>query len=862
MIISSKRDGRPTGILYPPGMNRPLALLLSLAVCVPPAAARPFDEERAALAAANKWDTEKPKYRRDREADIERVSLELEPDFQTLSFKGKVTHAFKVLAPELGELTLDARGLDILKAADGGGKALDFDHTGDKLKVRLAKALKAGERGAVRIEYSGAYHQGMDGAFLFKPDPRYPGQDELMYTQGQPETNSQWAPLYDYPNERASSEIVIIAPDGLTAVSNGKLASKEPGARPGTTRWRWVQERPHVSYLMAVYVGRYGRVDDSAKLGERAVPVSYYVPKGLEEDAKATFAKTPAMLTFFSEWLDSPYPWDRYDQIVNYRYGGGMENTAATNIGERNLRDRRAMLAEDTDGLIAHELAHQWFGDLVTCKDWSHIWINEASASYFQALWAQKDKGEDEYLWDLRGKGRRYFGEAGAYLRPIVSERYKHPWDVFDNHTYQKGSYVLHMLRRELGDARFQAGWRRFLRDNKDTVADTEDLRRAFEETTGRSFAEFFAQWVHGKGHPDLKLALAYDAKEKKLSLTANQRQVKKGQPAFKLKLPLQLAGGKTVVAELSEEDQTVSWDVSSRPKWVSVDPGLAVLAELELEWPEDMLFAELASGPTGVGRARAAETLAKKGSSKVVSALGDCLKKDPFWGTASTCAEALARVGGRDAVAALAAGASRKEARVRRAVAGALGGFTRKPEALEPLKTLAIGALRLPESRGLLEPRLNDESWHDAVAAGALDGLGRLRDQSLLPLFEQWMGPGRSIYARDAALVAYARAADTREGASDPLTLILETETDHYVTGAAMNALRVLGDPRAIPALSRVMARMPEGAAARVPDSISSIREGKKGRLEELSSQIDEFSKKLEKLEKRLDDAEKKKKG
>ncbi len=856
-------------------MNRPLALLLSLAVCVPPAAARPFDEERAQAAAANKWDTEKPKYRRDREADIERVSVVLEPDFATLSFKGTATHTFKVLAPELAELTLDAKGLDVAKAFDGNGKSLDFDLTGQKLKVKLAKTLKAGERGSVRVEYSGAYAQDTDGVFMFKPDARYPGQTDLLYTQGQPETNSHWAPLYDYPNERAASEVTVIAPDGMTALSNGKLASKEPGPRPGTTRWHWVQERPHVSYLMAVYIGRYGKVDASAPVGEKTVPMAYYAPAGREADAAVTFAKTPAMVTFFSEWLGEPYPWDRYDQVVNYRYGGGMENTAATNIGERNLRDKRAMLTDDADGLIAHELAHQWFGDLITCKDWSHIWINEASASYFQALWAQKDRGEEEYLWDLRGKARAYFAEAGSYRRPIVSDRYKHPWDVFDRHTYQKGSYLMHMLRRDIGDARYQAAWRRFVRDNRDTVADTEDLRRAFEETTGRSFAEFFGQWVYGSGHPDLKLTLGYDYKDKKLTWSLEQKQVKKGQPVFKFKLPLQLAGGKTVVAEVTQENQDFSWE-APRPKWASVDPTLAALAEYDLAWPEDMLLAELADGPSGVVRARAAETLAKKGSPKVVAALAECLKKDKFWGTAVVCVESLSKTGGEASLKALAAGAAHKDARVRRVVASALAGFTRKTEALEPLKALAgdeswqvqaealraIGSLRLPESRGLLEPRLNDKSWHDAVPAGALEGLGRLKDPSLLPLLESWMGTGRSIYARSAALDAYARTAEGKDGAYDPFVQMLETETDSYVTDAVASALRTLGDPRAIPALSRLAARMPEGRSGRMRDLIDSIREGKKGRLEELSSQVDEFSKKLEKLEKRLEDAEKKKKG
>ena len=265
---------------------------------------------------------------------------------------------------------------------------------------------------------------------------------------------------------------------------------------------------------------------------------------------------------------------------------------------------------------------------------------------------------------------------------------------------------------------------------------------------------------------------------------------------------------------------------------------------------------------------------MAKKGSPKVVAALADCLKKDKFWGTAATCAEGLAKTGGKAALDALVAGAGHKEARVRRAVANALGGFTRKPEALAALKTLAadeswhvqgdalraIGSLRLPESRGILESRLDDKSWHDAVAAGALDGLGRLKDVSLLPVFEKWMGVGHSIYARDAALVAYARAAESKDGAYDPLVLILETETDHYVVRAVMDALRTLGDPRAIPSLSRLLARLPEGSATRVKDAINDIREGKKSRLEELSGQVDEFSRKLEKLEKRLDDAEKKK--
>ncbi|MBI5630888.1 MAG: M1 family metallopeptidase [Elusimicrobia bacterium] len=830
--------------------------------------------ESGAWAKPERFKSAGPRFRRDREVDILHIKLEIALDFQKQSFEAAVTQRFKALGPGVNRLELDAQGLDIRKVTGARGEKLDFEVLPEKLVVHFPKALAAGEEGSIRIEYAGSpRHMGLH---FFKADERYPGQPDMVWSQGEAEENRFWIPLYDYPNERVSTEVVATVPEGFTAVSNGKLLSQGPGPKPGTRAFHWLQERPHVAYLVTLSAARFVPVALSAPEPGKGVPMTVWALPGQEEDAKRTFARTPDMVRYFSELLDAPYPWEKYDQVLVYEFFGGMENTSATNILDRALLDSRASLDHDSDDLISHELAHQWFGDLVTCKDWSHIWLNEGVTSYFQALWKRKDKGADEFAYDLHQKAQRYFGEHGSYQRAVVTERYEIPMDMFDAHTYNKGAWVLHMLRMELGEDLFWKSFKRYLRERQDSVAETEDLRRAVEETTGKSMLQFFNQWLYGPGYPFLLIKEEWDPIGKELKLRVIQKQAKDGMPVFRFKLPLQFdKDGKKVVAEVSKEEESFSWPLGSRPRMIRLDPEQSLLAEYKLEFPEDMLISALREDLSVSGRLRALSALGKLPSPKALAAIGQCLLKDPFWGVAAACAAELGKIGGPKALAALKEGARSKHSKVRAASASALGQFLRQEEALEAVKPLAgkdpsyrveaaalaaLGSLRLPQSRALLEPKLGDGSWDQAIRRAALSGLGRLKEEATLPLLQDWAGPGKPALARSAALGALAEAGEGKEPVRDFLAMVLETEEDRVVRGAAIRALSSLGDPRANVSLSKIATRDPSPEVRRgAEEAIENIRQGKKGRIEELSKQVDGLVEKLDRFEKKLDELQKK---
>ncbi len=817
-----------------------------------------------------------PKYRRDREVDIRHVRLEIEVDISSKTISAIAIHRFTVLKPELDHLALDAKRLDVKKVTDGKGKNLDFETGEEKLTVHWAKPLPAGAEAEIRIEYSASPDP--MGLHFFKADPRYPGRPDMVWSQGEAEENSFWIPLYDYPNERSSTEVLATVPEGFAAVSNGRLISSgtAPG-KPGRVVWHWLQERPHVSYLITLSVGRFARVARAAVVMQesqpRDVPMTAWVLPGREEEARITFAKTPAMVTYFSELLDTPFPWDRYDEVAVYQFPGGMENTGATNILDRALIDKRASLDNDSDGLISHELAHSWFGNLITCKDWSHIWINEGITSYFQALWKLKDQGPDEFAYDMYWKAQEVFGEEGSYARATVTDRYESPDDMFDAQTYEKGAWITHMLRKELGEERFWKSLKLYIKRHKDGVAETEDLRRAVEDATGRSMQEFFGQWLYSPGTPSLKLESSWDQSEKKLTLKISQKQE---HGRFVLKLPIELVGraGRRVTVDISKKEETFSWELPARPRQIRVDPDMTLLAGYELKFPEEMLVEQLRTDPAAQGRIRAARTLSDKPGPKAFAALRECMLKDKFWGVAATCASEIGSVGGGAARAALTEGTRNAHPKVRKAVAEALGGFLRQREALEALRPLAekdmsvsveaaalssIGKLRLAEGRPLLESKLSVDSWNDSVRRSALKALGELKDDSLLPLLQDWASVGRPYRVRQAALEGLGKAGEDKEGVRDFVANCLETDEDRGVMGAAIGALTSLGDPRANSSLSRIAARdLDPSMKRRASEAMESIREGRKGKVSELAERVDKLVDQLEKIEKKVSELEK----
>src|SRR5438093_8464289 len=362
----------------------------------------------------------------DRPIDIQHIRLDLKVDLPKKTVDARASIRLRSLR-RIASITLDAVDFEVKRVtitANGKEEAATFSHDRGKLIVDLDPAWLAERTALLRIDYR--VREPKDGLFFFGPTPEEPDVPLTVWSQVEPITNRYWFPCVDHPNQRQTTELVVTVADGFEALSNGKLIEKRNNADK-TVTFHWRQDKPHVSYLVTLVVGRF----DVVREEWQDLPVLYYVPKGHKDDIARTFGRTRDMLAFFSKRFGVDYPWEKYAQVVVEQFtAGGMENTSATTLTEFALHDQRSMLDSSPDGLIAHELAHQWWGDMVTCRDWAHIWLNEGFASYAEALWDEHSKGPDEYAYNVWQKADRAI--SGGKQRPVVDHRYPNPSSVFD----------------------------------------------------------------------------------------------------------------------------------------------------------------------------------------------------------------------------------------------------------------------------------------------------------------------------------------------------------------------------------------------------------------------------------------------
>ncbi len=651
------------------------------------------------------------------------------------------------------------------------------------------------------------------GLTFVQPDADAPQRPQHVWSQGETEEARYWLPSPDDPDERLSWNVTIVAPAQWQALSNGEQIGRTVADKIATTQFAFKQEAP--IYLLNVAAGPFVAIDHP----HPQTPLRTWALPEVAEDARKAFTATPDILNALNQLTGMAYPWGRYGHVTVSDFTfGGMENVSLTTLTDRAVPDARDLLDWQVDGLVAHEMAHQWFGDWLTCRTWADIWLNEGFASYFDLLTTEKRLGRARFDEDLADTRASYLTEAGEYLRPLVTDRYRDSDELFDRHTYQKGALVLHMLRRHLGEKAFFAGIAAYVKSGPRSV-ETADFQRAMEEASGKSLRGFFTRWVRQAGHPVLNAKIAWEESTKTLKVTLEQKQkVVTGQPLFDLHVPLRIQNGETSVAakvHLDGAKAEYTLTTAARPGVVEIDPEFSLLADWTLEAEVDDLVAMRAHGGTAEVRLQAVTALGKQLASQVaVDELLNALANDPARHVRAAAAEQLGKAE-RAAVrnGLIAALQKDQESLVRVAAALALGSlhdlaaWPQLTTALRKDASYAVvrGALTAlhhidrQASRDLLREFATTASHRETIATHALSLLGQTgdpRDQNLLWQLAQ---TGNAKQLREGALPALAAWATRNEAQRERVRLYLEGtlhEPNLRIRQHAAQALGVLADP------------------------------------------------------------------
>ncbi len=773
-----------------------------------------------------------------------------------------------------GFIEMDAAEMKIINVMVDGTSA-KFDYDGKTLRIYVGSGSHI-----VGINYEAKPRKGL---YFVLPDDYYRDRVPMVWTQGESEDNHYWVPLPDYPNAKFTSEMEIIVPKNWTAVSNGVLV--ETRDLGNEVVWHWKLDKPHSAYLIAFAAGEFEVIKEECD----GIPIENYVPRGFRDKAQYSFHRLCDMIRFYSEYTGIKYPWPNYKHaaVSEFIYGG-MENTTITIVTDTTLHDEHAHCPgskfpcpgmEDftSDGLVAHELAHQWFGDYVTTKDWANIWLNEAFATYFEALYMEHAKGRDEFLYELYQNLRAYLNEYGnRYARPIVTRLYKDPEEMFDRHTYEKGSLVLHTLRSLLGDEVFRKGINLYLVRHAHGNADTEDLRKALEEVAGQSLDWFFAQFVYSAGHPVIKYSWSYDPSMKMIKLSINQAQGDDSYPVYKLPLDLEIGypDGKvgSFSFELNERNITIYIPSTEKPTYVCLDPQFKVaIKSVNPEKSVEEALAELRSSNLPC-RLEAIDSLARDGSARAVEGLTNVLMHDVFWGVRAEAARALGKVGTEDALKALInALQSERHPRVRQAIVEALGNFKGKPEVAKTLAEVlenngesyyvryraaqSLGKVGIIDYSKYLVKALDYPSHNYVITQGALQGLSELGAEDAVDVLLKYTELGKPTVVRVAATQSLSKFVSDRR-VYDRLRVLLR---DPYfrVRFAAIAAVESSLDPRFLDILDDLASRDLDGRVRRYARDVArKIREHMQRGAEyaRLREEIDRIREEQRRLMDRLD--------
>ncbi len=673
--------------------------------------------------------------------DLLHTKLDVQIDWAKQRMPAKAFIRLKPYFYPVDSLILDAKGFDIREVAlvskNGTMQSLKYRYDSLKIHIALPKTFTSKDTLNVFVDYTAkpnerktggsAAIQSDKGLYFINPLGKEEGKPTQLWTQGETEANSCWFPTIEATNIRCTGEIIVTCEKKYKTLSNGLLVATRDNGN-GSRTDHWVMDMPHAPYLFMLTVGEFAVVKDKW----RNLAVDYYVEPEYEPYAKDIFGNTPEMLEFFSQLLGFDYPWQKYSQVIVRDYvSGAMENTSASLFGEFVQRNKRELLDANYEDIVAHELFHQWFGDMVTCESWSNIPLNESFANYSEYLWAEYKYGKLQADQMLQNNLKQYFDESQGKNVDLIRFYYENQEEMFDRHSYEKGGHVLHMLRSIVGDKAFFDALQLYLKTHQFQPVEIHQLRLAFEEVTGLDLNWFFNQWFLNKGHP--KLTINYDYKNDSVYVEVEQKH--NTDEVLVYQLPAQIAlwhNGKvsTHAVVLDKKKQTFIYPSATKPNLIDFDAERILLAvKKENKQLSDYIF-QYKNHPQFLAKYEALRSLreAQKDNLEAKQVLASALS-DSFY-------------------------------------------YFRK----YAIETIRLSKDSMPEIVKQLE-KMAVTDPHAHVRNAAVQKLARLKDKQFLQVFEKALGDSsyataadalKGIHAIDTALAIKYAAAFENEGNHD----------------------------------------------------------------------------------------------
>ena len=793
-------------------------------------------------------------------------TLNFHPDVQEHRLQASIEWTLHSHVNNASLLSLDAVDLEILEISSSK-KDFTTDYDGHTLTIHWSTPISKGNQITLKINYQ--VDRPIAGCYFGGPSPEMPHRGYWMATDHETSRARYWLPCVDHSNVRTTWDIFITHQSNHTAISAGHLV-EQINLDENITRSHWKQDKLCPVYLLAIIVGEYERVDFEPL---RDIPLAGFAPKGNDPaDIERAFAPTKTLIEF-AETLLGPLPWNKYYQFAAPGIGGAMENISLVSWDSRLLFDQN--MHDDLgflfDQINLHELAHTWFGDLIVCRDYAHVWLKESWATYFETVWIEHTNTVDRHHEELIAQRESYFGEVkGRYSRPIMTRLFDSAWKMYDMHLYPGGAVRLHQLRNKIGSDEFWAATRDYVETYAEKVVESDDFRHMMERHSGQSLAHYFDQWFGRAGYPKISVTQAHFTDSNILRLQIKQSIVggqKDDRPFdFTLKIAVQDANDEWSIHTVQIDDftHTFRFEAAEKPTQIVIDPECVAVVEIEFDPGLSMNQTIFEQSPYWHGKLQAGRNLVKSDSKQALNTLRDHFAAQPV-GVRERVAKAMAKSKSIGAQTLLCEWSHQETVpQVQAAIVSSLGAHRSQASAnaltaiihsdahSHRIRGLALTSLAKQGQFGnvdLLLEFANHNGWRHSIRGAAMQALGHTDSQEALDKLVEVILSDEEAYrtkmfACSAAASCAKKISNLAENQAKQALIDALKDSNPNVRLAAVNGLKSLRHPDAV---GHIEAVRPQIQVQNAPDLTRAIQACANGSTQSPNSAL---TKRIDKLE------------